>query len=637
MSPRIKELEAQLQSIESACPEKVDILNDLFWQVWAIDQTRAHRVVQEELELAEKLNYARGIAYARGNLGMLNYSQAKIEDAMTNILDALEWFETNGEREGEANANHGLAFLYWGFGDFQRGFDAILKSLKIYEELDSCDGKAWALNTLGGFYYDWKDHQQSREYFRKAFGIFKDTQNRVGQARALNGIGNAYHFMGNHKKALAYQNKSLKINQSLNNIMGESKTLNDIGLIFQSLKNYEKAFEYHNKSLAIRQKIGYPQGETTCLIDIGNIYLQQKKLQHALEVFKKALVRSEQIQAKVKICTAHHALAQIYKQLGQFENAIDHYEKFHAIEEEVFHEDSDQKLKNLKSAYQIETSKKEAKIYRLKNVELKTKNEELQQTLKKLNATQAQLIQSGKMVALGRLVAGIVHEINTPIGAIKSATDVVERANSKVRRTLISKGTQKNGRINKELKPVFDMLKQNTEIIATGTRRILKIVQSLKNFSRLDEAIFQKVNIHDGLESTLTLIEHDIKDGIKVHKDYGNLPEIYCYPNELNQVFMNLLMNGVQAIKEKGVLTIKTYREDGHIKIKITDTGKGIPQEKIARLFEPGFTEKNARIRMRTGLYASYNIINKHKGDIQVKSELGKGSSFIISIPDNLS
>ncbi len=630
------ELEKQLHSTKDDNIEKVDILNNLFWQIWAIDPNRANNLSVESFDLAQKLDYAKGLAYAKSNLGMMFYSQAKIEKALASLLDALEWFEENKEMEGEAHANHGLALLYWGFGDFQRGFDAIFKTLKIYRDMNICDGKGWTCNTLGGFYYDWKDYKQSREYFKKALIIFTDTKNQVGIARALNGIGNAYHCMGNHTKALTYQNKSLKIQQSAKNIIGESKTLNDIGLMFQSQKEYEKALDCHYKSLEIRQKVGYPQGETTNLLDIGNIYIAQKKYDEALAMFHKALALSEKIKAKIKMSKAHQALSRIYKQTGQNDKALEHHEQFHTIDEEVFHEDNDKKLKNLRAAYQIEASKKEAEIYRLKNVELKTKNQELKQTLNKLNATQAQLLQSSKMVALGQLVAGVTHEINNPLGAIISAVDVAERANVKVINMLKSDEFQ-NKINNNELKSTLEIISQSTQISATGTTRISKIIQSLKNFSRLDEAPFQKTNIHEGLESTLTLMGHELKNGIKIQKNYGTIPEIYSYPSELNQVFMNLVMNGIQAIKGKGTITISTYFDNGYVLVSIADTGKGLSQEKIEQLFEPGFTERQSQIRMRTGLYASYNIIQKHKGDIKVESELGKGTTFTVSLPDNLS
>ncbi|MFQ5708133.1 MAG: tetratricopeptide repeat protein [bacterium] len=636
MNPRVRELEKQLHSASGDTTRRVDILNALFWEIWPIDPKRGAQYATEGLELAQKIAYAKGLAFAKCNLGIVCYSRAQIEQATTNLLDALQWFEENAEPEGQANANHGLAFLYWGFGDFQRGFDSIFKTVNLYEQLNDCDGKAWAFNTLGGFYYDWKDFRQSREYYRKARGIFKDTQNRTGEARALNGLGNAYHFLGEENKALAYQRKSLKIYQSLGNILGASRTLNDMGFIYQSLEQYEKALEYHNKSLEIRQGIGYPQGEASCLLDIGNVYLKENKLQAALEVFQEALLLSEKIKAKLKTCQAHLALYQIYKQLGQPEKALEHHEQFHTIDEEVYHEDNEQKLQNLKAAYSVETSKKEAEIYRLKNVELKTKNEELQQTLKKLHAMQAQLIQSGKMVALGQLVAGIAHEINTPVGAIKSAADVVDRVNVKLQQMLDADETLIEVKHNKHLASVFDILQQNSEITVAGANRILRIIDSLKNFSRLDEADFQKVDIHQGLESTMTLIEHGLKNGIRIIREYGDVPEIYSYPSELNQVFMNLLMNGIQAMDGQGTLTIRTYCADRRVYIEFSDTGKGIPQEKIEGLFEPGFTEKQSQVRMRTGLYTSYSIILKHKGDIKVESELGKGTTFTISIPENL-
>lgn len=636
MNSKIQNLESQLQAVGKEHQKRVDLLNALFREIWVTEPKRAQEVAEESFQLSQKIAYDRGLAHAKTNMGYLCYSRAEVEKAMSNLLDALQWFEDHHDLEGEANANHGLAFIYWGFGDFQRGFDAISKTLKIFEKFNNCDGRAWAYNTLGSFYYDWKNYQQSREHFKKAYGIFRDTQNLNGQARALNGIGNAYHLMGDHTKALAYQRKSLKINQSMEYLYGESKTLNDIGLILQSLEKYEEALEYHQKSLVIRRKINYPQGETTNLLDIGQVYLKQKKIQQALKILHEALVLSQKVKAKIKTSKAHEALYQCYKPLGQLEKALAHHEKYHAIHEEVFHEDTETQFKNLKSAYQIESSKKEAEIYRLKNVELKAKNDALKQTLKQLNATQAQLVQSGKMVALGQLVAGIIHEINSPIGAIKSSVDVAERVCDILKQILESTDIQKTKEHYKKLISIYEILQQNNEITTRGTNRILKIIKSLKNFSRLDEATFQKTHIHDGLENTLTLLEHDLKDGIIVRKEYGDIPEIFHFPSELNQVFMNLLLNAIQSMPERGAISIQTFKENGHINIKIADTGKGIPQEKIAHLFEPGFTEKKSRVRMRTGLYSSYNIVLKHKGDIRVESEVGKGTTFTVSIPDNL-
>jgi signal transduction histidine kinase len=258
------------------------------------------------------------------------------------------------------------------------------------------------------------------------------------------------------------------------------------------------------------------------------------------------------------------------------------------------------------------------------------------EALNRLNSAQAQLISAGKMAALGNLVAGITHEINTPIGTINSATDIFNRGITKIIRILESDDGAENINNNKILKETIHILQQNIQNNVAATDRIVRVLESVKNFTRLDEAKLQKADIHKGIDSTLILIEHELKDRIKLIKDYGSIPEVLCYPGELNQMFMNLLVNAVQAIKAEGTITINTSLEDRHIKIRISDTGVGIAPEKLNHLFEPGFTSKQSRIQMRTGLYTSYNIVHKHQGEIHVYSEVGKGTTFTIVLPVNL-
>lgn len=162
------------------------------------------------------------------------------------------------------------------------------------------------------------------------------------------------------------------------------------------------------------------------------------------------------------------------------------------------------------------------------------------------------------------------------------------------------------------------------------------LVKSLKNFARIDEAEYQKAHIHDGIESTLTLMQHEIKEGIKVEKELSNLPLIYCNPSELNQVFMTVITNAVQALGNEGTVTIKTSIEGENIIIIVSDNGRGMSPEHIENIFDLSFTVKDARIGMGMGLSSAYNIIQKHKGEIKVESEIGKGSTFTIMLPMDL-
>ncbi|MCB0291161.1 MAG: HAMP domain-containing histidine kinase, partial [Calditrichaeota bacterium] len=163
-----------------------------------------------------------------------------------------------------------------------------------------------------------------------------------------------------------------------------------------------------------------------------------------------------------------------------------------------------------------------------------------------------------------------------------------------------------------------------------------KILGSLKNFARLDEAPFQKADIHEGLESVLTLLEPELNARIEVVKHYGELPAVACFPGELNQVIMNLLLNAIQAIPEKGTITIETGFCSGQVQVSITDTGIGIPPEQMERLFDPVFTRRGARVKAGLGLFTSYHIMQHHRGILTAESEPGKGSTFRMTFPSDL-
>ncbi|OKH38127.1 hypothetical protein NIES2119_11265 [[Phormidium ambiguum] IAM M-71] len=290
---------------------------------------------------------------------------------------------------------------------------------------------------------------------------------------------------------------------------------------------------------------------------------------------------------------------------------------------------------------------------------LEEKNQQLISTLKNLKQTQTQLIQSEKMVGLGQMVAGIAHEINNPIsfiyGNLNYASQYIENLFKVVE--LYSSyypnppDELQQQIVENELEFIMEDFPKLLNSMQSGAERIEKIVKSLRTFSRLDEADMKSVNIHEGIESTLMLLQNRLKCPekkleIQVIKHYSELPLVECYAGQLNQVIMNLLCNAIEAIEEKAkkpesqeitfnpTITIRTYLSAiGYVAISIADNGCGIPESIHKKVFDPFFTTKPVGQGTGLGLSVSHSIIEQHNGTIICKSTWGKGTEFIVEIP----
>ncbi|UCF04701.1 MAG: PAS domain S-box protein [bacterium] len=261
--------------------------------------------------------------------------------------------------------------------------------------------------------------------------------------------------------------------------------------------------------------------------------------------------------------------------------------------------------------------------------------EDLEEANRHIKETQAQLVQSEKMASLGMLVAGIAHEINTPIGAVSSMHDTLMRSMDNLKNA-IEEQCSPGDEIPSKIRAALQIIDDSNKVIRTGAERVINIVRRLRSFARLDEAELKTVDVHEGLEDTLTLVHHELKHDVTVVKDYGDVPPIPVFPGRLNQVFLNILVNARQAIKGKGTITITTAVKSGNVHISIKDTGVGIAREHLEKVFDPGFTTKGVGVGTGLGLSICYQIVQDHHGAITVESEIGKGTTFTIVLPLNL-
>ena len=277
-------------------------------------------------------------------------------------------------------------------------------------------------------------------------------------------------------------------------------------------------------------------------------------------------------------------------------------------------------------------------------------NEALVELNSKLQLAQDQLMQSEKLASIGQLAAGVAHEINNPVGYVFSNFGTLERYLADLFRMLgayeeaepllaNTPAAQRLAALRQEIE--LDYLKEDVPTLMAesceGIKRVRKIVQDLKDFSHVDaRQEWEWVDLHKGIDSTLNIVNNEIKYKADVVKQYGTLPEVECLPSELNQVFMNLLVNAAHAVsKERGTITIRSgaSADGSQVWIEVEDDGCGIARENLSRVFDPFFTTKPVGKGTGLGLSLSYGIVKKHGGRLEVDSEVGRGTRFRVSLP----
>jgi signal transduction histidine kinase len=278
---------------------------------------------------------------------------------------------------------------------------------------------------------------------------------------------------------------------------------------------------------------------------------------------------------------------------------------------------------------------------------LQREKNEQKALIDKLQEAQSQLLQSEKLASIGQLAAGVAHEINNPVGYISSnlgsldnyIKDLFSMLDAYEQAEILMGGDPASLQELQALKQSLDIKFLKEDIVdlvnesQEGVKRVKQIVQDLKDFSHVDQAEWQWADLHKGLDSTLNVAHNEIKYKADVIKAYGDVPHVECIASQLNQVFMNLMVNAAHAIEERGTITVRTGRRDEEVYVEVADTGKGIPPEHLKRIFDPFFTTKPVGKGTGLGLSLSYGIVSKHGGRFEVESEVGKGTTFRVWLP----
>lgn len=285
------------------------------------------------------------------------------------------------------------------------------------------------------------------------------------------------------------------------------------------------------------------------------------------------------------------------------------------------------------------------------SVVLQKKNQELEEAYNQLKYAQSQILQQEKMASIGQLAAGVAHEINNPTSFVMSNLMVLSKYSGKIKEfvrfqaeaieELLKDSPHGKNKVESleekrktiKLDHIMDDLDNLINESLDGTERIKRIVQDLKSFSRIDEAEYKSFDINAGIERTINLLWNELKYKASLKRELSDIPKTRCNAGQLQQVFMNILLNAIQSIENQGEIIVRTWHENDNIYISISDTGCGISEENIKRIFEPFFTTKEVGEGTGLGLSIVYDIIRKHNGDIEVDSTCGVGTKFTMRIP----
>jgi diguanylate cyclase (GGDEF)-like protein len=419
ISSKIESLEARVAATvdNTATTEHIDALNELSWESRYADAKRALDLSRRAYHLSEERLYVKGMAYALRSAAACHWLFANYDDALSDALEALRLYEQAGDELGRADAmnivgnvherlgNHSIALefhrkslqirqelgdaegaatslnnlgnVYNSFGEYATALNNYLESLRIYESVESAMGISRALNNIGYIYIRLEDWDKALEHLQSALQLKQQIGDRQNEGLVLIHLGNVHECRGDYANALEYYSRGLKITQDVGDRQNEAAALNDIGNVYQELRDYHKALSYYGQSLQIAQEVGIKYYEVKALINLGATLIKVNQTAEAIAHLKKSLVISEEINSNDLVYKAHETLSNAFELSGDFAQALQHHKAFHSSREQVFSEDSANKIKTVVIQSEIERSQREAEIYRLKNVELARAYEDL--------------------------------------------------------------------------------------------------------------------------------------------------------------------------------------------------------------------------------------------------------------------
>ena len=592
---------------------------------------KALQYQRSAMKLYEELDDIKGYAGCLNNIGNIYFYQENYKKTLVNYQKSLKIKTEIDDKKGIANLLGNIGYVYFKTGENDKSLESYFKSVKIYKELGDKNGIARIYGNIGEVYVKQKNYAGGLKYYQKALKLYEKTGYKHGIIVTLLNTGDLFNKTGQYNKALDYEFRALKMAMETGELNSQKTAYDHISESYKKAGNYNKALYYKEKWFQVHDSI-FSSEKANALAEVEARFQSEKQTQQ----LKLQQAELEKSKAEIARMEAEKKRQQIQRDLF-----IVAFVLMIVLAATIFYYYRQKKKDNallVKQKKEIDTM----------NEELMANNEELASTLENLLQTRQQLVQSEKMASLGMLSAGIAHEINNPINFVYAGINGLLLDFEDIEPVVkeIGKLNPEDDNLKEKLKKIeqlkakynfdeaFEAIPQIISDIKLGANRTAEIVRTLRNFSRMDNGEIQPFDIHEGLDSSLLLLRNKYKNDIEIIKNYApDIPKINCHPGKINQVFLNILSNAIDAIDGKGKIWITTSREGENIKISVKDTGCGMSEETKQKIFDPFYTTKDAGKGTGLGMSITYDIIQEHKGKIEIISEPGKGTEIIITLP----
>jgi signal transduction histidine kinase len=591
----------------------------------------AQRCAEDARQRFAALNDPAHTADALLLLGSVHSKLGDYRAALEAYREAIVACACAGHERAKTIALSGLGSVYLELGDHSRALEHFQQSARLAAELGDTYREAMAHNNIAVVYCCTKQYAKALTTYQHSLPYWRASAHRDATAGVLANIGGVCHMLDLYHDALCHYQESLAMREAINDLPGTASVLNNMGETQHAVGNFDAALHCYRRSLALARKIKYRQLMVFVYLTLGKLYatpkFKQRNTATAEDYYGKALRLATKLQIKEQFYEAHLALAELFAARGDHVRALRHYRRYHAVERDVFNEDSVLKQRNLEIAFEVEQARKTAEISKHANAQLQANeqqlaaaNAQLQQALAELQETQQQLVKSERLRALGQMASGVAHDFNNTLQPMVLAITMLQH--------LKDDSAERETRLH-----LLDTIQRAAMHAASTVARLAQFYRPTA--SRTMAAVDLAGLVHDVIELTEAKWKEEAAARgalIEIETHLDPVCIVRGFRDELREVLINLLFNAVEAIATTGRITIYTCVDDSWVLMSVTDNGAGMAPATREHCLEPFYTTKT-QTGTGLGLSVVHGIVQHHHGKIDIHSDQGVGTAVTIYLP----